>query len=114
MKCNKCDYEWEERTKKPKTCPRCKSPYWNDGFYFNCEICKRHFLIINVHHIDGNHENNKKKNKLFLCNDCHKAIHNGIGTTNKKKMRNYGVWRQGKAEIEIIEKIEFYRKKWLT
>jgi len=24
-KCYKCDYKWETRTKKPKSCPRCKT-----------------------------------------------------------------------------------------
>ena len=24
MKCNRCQYEWETRTDKPKNCPRCK------------------------------------------------------------------------------------------
>jgi len=25
MKCPKCNYEWESRTKNPKACPRCKT-----------------------------------------------------------------------------------------
>lgn len=25
MKCEKCKYEWKERIKNPKACPRCKT-----------------------------------------------------------------------------------------
>ncbi|MFH1752351.1 MAG: hypothetical protein ABH821_05445 [archaeon] len=29
-KCNRCNYEWFPRGKeKPKTCPKCRSPYWD-------------------------------------------------------------------------------------
>ena len=30
-RCNRCDHEWAQRSNKlePKTCPRCKSPYWD-------------------------------------------------------------------------------------
>ena len=24
MKCNKCNYEWDNREPEPKACPRCK------------------------------------------------------------------------------------------
>jgi ribosomal protein L37E len=27
--CNRCGYTWISYTKKPKTCPECRSPYWN-------------------------------------------------------------------------------------
>lgn len=25
MKCPKCEYKWQARVKKPKSCPRCKT-----------------------------------------------------------------------------------------
>ena len=28
-KCKRCDYEWESLLERPKTCPRCKSYYWD-------------------------------------------------------------------------------------
>ena len=28
-KCNRCKYEWISKKKKPKTCAKCRSPYWN-------------------------------------------------------------------------------------
>jgi hypothetical protein len=30
-KCERCEHEWITRKKgKPKVCPKCTSPYWND------------------------------------------------------------------------------------
>jgi len=29
-KCTRCHYEWHPRMDdKPKTCPKCRSPYWD-------------------------------------------------------------------------------------
>ena len=27
--CKRCKYEWESVMERPKTCPRCKSYYWD-------------------------------------------------------------------------------------
>jgi len=29
-KCQLCGYEWQARTKSPKSCPNCKSYKWNN------------------------------------------------------------------------------------
>jgi len=29
LKCLRCSYQWVPRTTWPKTCPNCKSRYWN-------------------------------------------------------------------------------------
>lgn len=29
LKCKRCDYSWVARTAEPRSCPKCKSPYWN-------------------------------------------------------------------------------------
>lgn len=29
LQCKRCNHTWNKRTKKPKRCPACKSPYWN-------------------------------------------------------------------------------------
>ena len=30
LKCKRCGHQWYPRKpKKPKVCPKCKSPYWN-------------------------------------------------------------------------------------
>jgi len=28
-KCLRCGYNWPSRLKRPKTCPKCKSYYWD-------------------------------------------------------------------------------------
>jgi len=28
--CKRCDHKWVARVKKPITCPKCKSPLWNE------------------------------------------------------------------------------------
>ena len=31
LKCERCKHTWYPRTpKKPKVCPSCKTPYWNE------------------------------------------------------------------------------------
>ena len=29
VKCGRCEYEWVRRTGRPKQCPKCHSPYWD-------------------------------------------------------------------------------------
>ena len=32
LKC-RCGHEWNPRTpKKPKVCPKCKTPWWEEGY----------------------------------------------------------------------------------
>jgi predicted Zn-ribbon and HTH transcriptional regulator len=28
-KCKRCGYEWKSMVKKPKSCPKCKSYFWD-------------------------------------------------------------------------------------
>lgn len=30
MKCKRCGYQWKSELKRPKTCPRCKSYFWDE------------------------------------------------------------------------------------
>lgn len=30
--CKRCEYAWESNLEEPKTCPRCKSYYWNKPY----------------------------------------------------------------------------------
>lgn len=41
-----------------------------------CEICRydNHPEILEVHHIDGNRENNELSNLIILCPNCHAAL----------------------------------------
>jgi len=44
---------------------------------------------VEIHHKDGNHENNKKRNLLPLCRCCHRALHLGLWRLQVgKEMRN--------------------------
>lgn len=29
VKCGRCEHEWLRRTGRPKQCPKCRSPYWD-------------------------------------------------------------------------------------
>ena len=123
MKCYKCEHEWIPRLKNPKCCPSCNSRYWKNKGYTQCEICKKNFLRINLHHSDGNHDNNKKNNLIFICNDCHTAIHHGIGRARNRKgvqggpskRNNYGNWRGKSNKLKnIIKLIEYHQRKLLA
>ena len=74
MKCKKCLYEWNPKKPNPKECPHCKSrDYRNDNF---CFICENELSPDGeVHHIDGNKNNNETFNLISLCIKCHQTIH---------------------------------------
>jgi len=123
LECYRCEHKWKQRAdyirknKLPIACPKCKSPSWNIKLNQKCEICNRLIFYPILHHIDGNHRNNKNENKIVICEDCHLAIHQGIGRQNRNarcgrsKRRNYGNWRGWRGETETIKKIEFYQTK---
>lgn len=62
------------------TCQECGKP-WKD-----------------IHHIDGNNENNLRNNLMILCRSCHKLQHK-----NKKKVFGKGFYTQNEKIIEIKE-----------
>ena len=77
-----------------------------------CKVCERHFTKICVHHINGNHEDNRKENRIQICEDCHTAIHSGISIKNGGRSRRY------KREYEnmdrkILIKLNDLRNIWL-
>jgi len=96
-KCLICGYKWKTRKNKkysdyPYNCANkdCNLRCWDFGTNINCMICQRKIMIPTIHHIDGNHKNNCKKNRLVLCSDCHTAIHKGIGFSEYKKSEGKG------------------------
>jgi hypothetical protein len=70
IKCEKCRYPFQK--KFLNSCPKCKLLKTNN---FNCRICNRIFLKLCLHHIDGNHYNDKINNLILCCEKCHLQIH---------------------------------------
>jgi hypothetical protein len=40
--------------------------------------------ILTIHHIDGNHKNNRYANTIILCHNCHQKHHLGKGLTREQ------------------------------
>lgn len=105
--CLKCGYEWIIRVDDPKKCPKCKTYNWAGKELKEkvCAICKRHFFELHTHHINGNHSDDRKVNKINICLDCHSAIHTGTG---RKRAQRYFLKK------DIIEELTKYRNKLKT
>ncbi len=43
-----------------------------------CKCCARLFFKLDIHHINGNHSDDREKNKIKVCRNCHYRIHRGI------------------------------------
>ncbi len=78
--------------------------YWKNIERLNakCKICEGTIFIPHVHHINGNHKDNRKENLIVLCPSCHMKIHN----RSKKKQP-----RPTKKEEEREINLEEYRKR---
>ena len=51
-----------------------------------CPICGENMILtFQNHHIDGNHHNNSKKNKVPICASCHNIINKAKETKETKK-----------------------------
>ena len=72
--CKRCGYEWTPRIQEIRRCPRCKSYLWEKSDE-KCEICRRTFFKLHTHHINGNQKDDKRKNKIYICEDCHTRKH---------------------------------------
>lgn len=100
-----------------------------------CAICgyNEHIGSLQVHHIDGNHQNNAIKNLVVWCSNCHMKYHHDNPIKGKKKklrekreqqeeitqeLQNtienisYEMERFRKAHFVDCQKIIFYQK-WL-
>lgn len=69
-----------------------KNPNWKGGtqgskahtriayrkYVHECAICGiTEECVLEVHHIDENHENNEVDNLIILCSNCHSRVHRG-------------------------------------
>jgi hypothetical protein len=86
-KCLVCKNVWESK-KYPFNCPKCKSSNWDFIDNSPCFLCGRIVPFPVIHHIDGNHKNNKKENRLPLCSKCHSALHS-VGSKENYILNNY-------------------------
>lgn len=70
-----------------------------------CELCRKTFFRANIHHKDGNHNNNRKNNLIVLCSRCHRKVH------NKKKHLSYISWKEQLMFEDLREKLKKKKKK---
>ncbi len=78
--------------------------YWGGMARINskCLICKKTFMLLHIHHKDGNHDNNNKDNLIPLCPTCHGKVHN-ISDIGLLKMNNdCGIVDRLKELIKIL------------
>lgn len=50
-----------------------------------CAVCEGLIFIPSVHHINGNHKDNRKENLTILCPSCHSKVHSLKLPKNIKK-----------------------------
>lgn len=100
LNCYKCGYEWIPRKEiNPRCCPACHSRNWENEDYTKCPICKRNFLILEIHHKDRNHDNNKKENLIRICKGCHDKIHSGNRFKSKKDYAKKIIKKEVRASV---------------
>ena len=46
-------------------------------------------MRLEVHHIDGHHDNNDTANRMVLCQECHAAVHRTPGVVPREKVAWY-------------------------
>ena len=53
-----------------------------------CQCCGHVFFNLEIHHIDGNYENDKKDNLIAVCGRCHREIHQDYNFSEERKKIN--------------------------
>lgn len=74
-------FKWTQIREHPPNWKGGKSVYrrmtLDYGMNLNeCQICKENKKRLCIHHINGNREDNSRKNLCVLCFTCHNYIHN--------------------------------------
>ncbi len=76
------------------------SKEYKAGKFWVCEQCNvntsANTVLLDTHHVDGNHNNNNSSNLKALCHDCHTKEHGGT-FRNKAKIKEIQNlrWEQG-------------------
>ena len=111
--CKSCSHKWKSRSIYPYYCPRCLIKSWDYGDNMPCQICSRILFKPEVHHIDGNKKNNVRENRIFLCIDCHTAIHHGVGNKDGRsgKIRTYRKKGSYKRNEKVVSQIIELQKR---
>lgn len=68
-----------------------------------CELCGKRNKIKDVHHIDGNSDNNALTNLLLVCKECHQLAH-------KSRIRIPELTRMEHISLACINFLQFYRR----
>ena len=76
-----------------------------------CNICKNKEKKKHIHHLDCNHENNKRDNLIVLCPVCHKVLHTYLKEVRentikelREKCIQHKIVRQKRYKIDTITK----------
>jgi hypothetical protein len=57
-------------------------------------------LVLELHHIDGNHFNNNLDNVQFLCPNCHAQIHVPVKARKPRTPRSKGIPREAQRKVD--------------
>lgn len=112
--CKRCNYTQKvnKRSSLYSKCCNCRCSHWLVGNNYPCEICERICITPIIHHVDGNRKNNDYSNLLFICLDCHTAIHRGVGNIGSRTKKNRTKIRMYKKNPEVIPIIQEYTQKY--
>lgn len=56
----------------------CNEEIFEKRYNQICSICKKFHFNLEMHHIDGNKNNNHSDNLIFICKDCHYKVHGNL------------------------------------
>lgn len=106
IRCRVCNVflGWKKKEKnEAKRGPRKYSPL--DLGIDYCQLCriKQANLgdqeTLDVHHLDGNPDNNERSNFLVLCTSCHKLTHHQITYRNHFIEKQYRIYEEFKKTL---------------
>jgi hypothetical protein len=106
MRCPTCQsfLGWVKKEKNEgKRGPRKYSP--SDLNIDYCQLCRIKQInlgdqeTLDIHHLDGDPENNERLNFLVLCTSCHKLIHHQITYRNHFIEKQYRLYEEFKKKI---------------